>query len=191
MSVRLALPPGGAKEINNAPERSATIRDDRGRCKSFRVDARQRMMHPGGLVRAGGVEPPQALLPYGFSYQLRLSPPPLASRLARLWSGLYLHPAPAEVRCCPSSLYTFPPRACLLGKAGADGLGSGLPVEVSPNLGSSASEVSPGAPKSRQVRCVYRFRHARVTTALYSCAGGPPASGFALRTCGARSIDFD
>src|SRR5215470_7989302 len=27
------------------------------------------------VVRAGGLEPPQALLPYGFSYQLRLSPP--------------------------------------------------------------------------------------------------------------------
>src|SRR5262249_49797317 len=29
----------------------------------------------GCVVRAGGLEPPQALLPYGFSYQLRLSPP--------------------------------------------------------------------------------------------------------------------
>ena len=32
---------------------------------------------------------------------------------ASLWSGLSLHRAPAEpeVRCCPSSLYTFPSRA--------------------------------------------------------------------------------
>jgi len=29
----------------------------------------------GALVRAGGLEPPQASLPYGFSYQLRLWPP--------------------------------------------------------------------------------------------------------------------
>jgi len=28
------------------------------------------------MVRAGGLEPPQALRPYGFSYPLRLSPPP-------------------------------------------------------------------------------------------------------------------
>lgn len=27
------------------------------------------------LVRAGGLEPPQTFRPYGFSYQLRLSPP--------------------------------------------------------------------------------------------------------------------
>ena len=28
------------------------------------------------MVRAAGLEPAQALLPYGFSYPLRLSPPP-------------------------------------------------------------------------------------------------------------------
>ena len=38
----------------------------------------RRFAHLAGvrLVRAGGLEPPQALRPYGFSYQLRLSPPP-------------------------------------------------------------------------------------------------------------------
>jgi hypothetical protein len=40
------------------------------------------------VVRATGIEPVQALRPYGFSYQLRLSPP---LRLQRLWSGLSLH----------------------------------------------------------------------------------------------------
>src|SRR5215471_15979375 len=34
-----------------------------------------RLPSRGCVVRAGGLEPPQALLPYGFSYQLRLSPP--------------------------------------------------------------------------------------------------------------------
>jgi hypothetical protein len=39
------------------------------------------------VVRAGGLEPPQALLPYGFSYQLRLSPPS-PSRQRRRVCGL-------------------------------------------------------------------------------------------------------
>ena len=54
-----------------------------------------------------------------------------------LRSGLSLHPPPEnpELRCCPSSLYTFP--------AGVfSGLGSGLPFKGSPNLSSSASPVS-------------------------------------------------
>jgi len=36
------------------------------------------------MVRAGGLEPPQASLPYGFSYQLRLSPlsPAVSTRQA-------------------------------------------------------------------------------------------------------------
>lgn len=42
------------------------------------------------LVRAGGLEPPRDK-PDGFSYQLRLSPPP---PMGRLWSGLSLHRAP-------------------------------------------------------------------------------------------------
>jgi hypothetical protein len=55
------------------------------------------------MVRAEGLEPSRALRPNGFSYHLRLSPPP--SR--RLWSGLSLHRG-LRRRCCPSSLYTFP-----------------------------------------------------------------------------------
>src|SRR5712671_6506725 len=61
------------------------------------------------MVRAEGVEPPQAFRPYGFSYQLRLSPPCLSATGAKtgLWSGLSLHLS-VRLRCCPSSLYTFP-----------------------------------------------------------------------------------
>jgi len=53
-----------------------------------------------------------------------------------LRSGLSLHHPreDPELRCCPSSLYTFP--------AGLSGLGSGLPFKGSPNLSSSASPVS-------------------------------------------------
>jgi hypothetical protein len=46
---------------------------------------------------------------------------------------------PAAFRCCPSSLYTFPPMRAWLGIAIA---------EVSPNLGSSAPRVSPRALKT-------------------------------------------
>jgi len=72
---------------------------------------------------------------------------------------------PGEVRRCPSSLYTFPrpPRRMRGGPRAWLGIAK---REVSPNLSSSASGVSPGAPKSPQVRCVYRFRHARVTDPL-------------------------
>jgi len=53
---------------------------------------------------------------------------------------------PPEVRCCPSSLYTFPSRRP--GRGRLSGLGSGLPgTKVSPSLGSSAPGVSPGALK--------------------------------------------
>ena len=95
---------------------------------------------------------------------------------ASLWSGLSLHRAPAEpeVRCCPSSLYTFPSRA----RARA---WLGIAIKVSPSLGSSASGVSPGALKSPQVRCVYRFRHARVTELLYRWE---PSGGYSIFQAG-------
>jgi hypothetical protein len=89
-----------------------------------------------GVVRAAGVEPAQAFRPYGFSYPLRLSPPPFG-----VWGLDYPFTlARARLRCCPSSLYTFR-RAC-----GCRRLGSGLPLgEVSPTLGSSTAPVSRGA----------------------------------------------
>jgi len=61
-----------------------------------------------------------------------------------LGSGLSLHPPPkdAGLRCCPSSLYTFPD--CSMSSR----LGSGLPFQVSPNLGSSASPVSQASTQS-------------------------------------------
>ena len=58
------------------------------------------------LVRAGGLEPPQALRPYGCSYQLRLAPPPGWAFV--VWTIPSPCPADAGGRCCPSSLYTFP-----------------------------------------------------------------------------------
>jgi len=69
------------------------------------------------MVRAEGLEPSRALRPNGFSYHLRLSPPPFGV------CGLdYPFTVALGCRCCPSSLYTFPS-----GTYRPSGLGSGLP----------------------------------------------------------------
>jgi len=59
------------------------------------------------MVRAGGLEPPRAM-PYGFSYPPRLSPPLPGRGAFGVWTIPSPFPARAGVRCCPSSLYTFP-----------------------------------------------------------------------------------
>jgi hypothetical protein len=97
--------------------------------------------------------------PCGFSCRLRLSPPGRDAPeelTPSLRSGLSLHPPPEapELRCCPSSLYTFP-AGCF------SGLGSGLPFKVSPNLSSSASPVSRRALKFSLSPLRMPFRHAR------------------------------
>jgi len=128
------------------------------------------------MVRAGGLEPPQALLPYGFSYQLRLSPP----RLAPAEPGefvVWTIPSPCSGcrRLGAARLVSTPSPP---GPARRPPSGAWLGVarqKVSPSLSSSASRVSRGSTqRSPQVRCVYRFRHARVT-ALYIALGRPGA----------------
>ena len=81
------------------------------------------------VVRAGGLEPPRPVRVCGFSYHFGFR------RLARRVRGLdYPFTSPRErLRCCPSSLYTFPKTS---------GLGSGLPFKVSPTLSSSTPPVS-------------------------------------------------
>jgi hypothetical protein len=78
--------------------------------------------------------------PCGFSYRLRLSPPgreAFAGLTPSLRSGLSLHRPPEnpELRCCPSSLYTFPADV-------SPGLARDCHFKVSPTLSSSASPVS-------------------------------------------------
>jgi hypothetical protein len=86
----------------------------------------------------------------------------LAALTPGLRSGLSLHHPPEGpgLRCCPSSLYTFP-NGCL-----PSGLGSGLPFQVSPNLGSSASPVSRRALKFFSSPLRMPFRHARACRLL-------------------------
>jgi hypothetical protein len=82
-----------------------------------------------GVVRAGGLEPPRPVRVCGFSYHFGFRRP--ATRVRGLD---YPFTIPRErFRCCPSSLYTFPK---------ISGLGSGLPVKVSPTLSSSTPPVS-------------------------------------------------
>ncbi len=85
------------------------------------------------MVRAEGVEPSRALRPYGFSCHFGFRRRPVGVRGLDYPFTVRSH---SGVRCCPSSLYTFP--------AGSvpSGLGSGLPFQGSPTLSSSASPVS-------------------------------------------------
>src|SRR5205809_888057 len=69
-----------------------------------------------GVVRADRLEAAHAFLSFGFSSQLRLSPPrpPPCRRVCGLdYPFTMLRPGRwplLEGRCCPSSLYTFPVR---------------------------------------------------------------------------------
>ena len=75
------------------------------------------------------------------------------------------------VRCCPSSLYTFP----------LPGLARDCRREVSPSLGSSASAVSRGALNaSSPLRLP--FRHARVARKAIPMAAGVAKTAFAANT---------
>jgi hypothetical protein len=103
------------------------------------------------VVRAAGLEPAQAFRPYGFSYPLRLSPPPFG-----VWGLDYPFTlARARLRCCPSSLYTFRRHV------GAGGLARDCHLERFPRLWAVLQPRFPGVHSIAQVRCVYQFRHAR------------------------------
>ena len=89
------------------------------------------------LVRAEGLEPSRTLRSNGFSCPLRLSPRPTAFAMG---FGVWTIPSPypdlaPDVRCCPSSLYTFP------AVSGRAWLGIAT-LQGSPTLSSSASPVS-------------------------------------------------
>ena len=61
------------------------------------------------MVRAEGLEPSRTLRSNGFSCPLRLSPPLHSCR--KVWGLDYPFTVPdltPALRCCPSSLYTFP-----------------------------------------------------------------------------------
>ena len=78
----------------------------------------------GKLVRAEGLEPSRALRPNGFSYPSTAFAAPASSAGFGVWTI----PSPCpdlapSLRCCPSSLYTFP-TGTLIAPAG---LGSGTP----------------------------------------------------------------
>jgi hypothetical protein len=91
----------------------------------------------GKLVRAEGLEPSRALRPNGFSYPATAFAAP--ANLAAGF-GVWTIPSPCPdlapgVRCCPSSLYTFP------AVSGRAWLGIAM-LQGSPTLSSSASPVS-------------------------------------------------
>jgi hypothetical protein len=120
------------------------------------------------VVRAEGVEPSRAVKLNGFSYRLRLSPPGRSlSERARPVCGLdYPFTVPRKdpgLRCCPSSLYTFPAGGSLRAWLGIAISGSpefgqfciaGFPDEHSSFLKSVASAISP-RPRGRLSIAVY------------------------------------
>jgi hypothetical protein len=100
-------------------------------------------------VRAAGLEPTQGLRPYGFSYQLRLSPS--HTREVRdcefvVWTILHRGVRPGEAFAVGAArLVSTPSRETFVLRAW---LGTAT-CEGSPTLRSSASPVSRRAPKSR------------------------------------------
>jgi len=132
-----------------------------------------------GFGAGGGTRTPTGLPPTDFRTNYGFRRPAAArSRFGAfvVWtipspcSGPRIAPGHAPgVRCCPSSLYTFP----------FPGLARDCRREVSPSLGSSASVVSRGALKcSSPLRPP--FRHARVAAkAIPTLPGVAKATGLA------------
>ena len=135
------------------------------------------------LVRAGGLEPPRAFAQRIFVPSTAFAAAQDASSTARLRSGLSLHPVRDKcrrVRCCPSSLYTFP-----AGRSLRPGLARDCHLTGSPEFGQFYVA---GFPASTQVVASsplrLPFRHARRgnlaiarfvgrATAFSAVAGGP------------------
>jgi len=115
------------------------------------------------VVRAVGVEPTQAealriFMPAAaFAVRARRSCAPARG----LWSGLSLHRLPVLRGLGAARLVSTPSRRKFPSR-----LGSGLPLQVSPNLGSSASPVSRRALKFSLSPLRMPFRHARVAVRL-------------------------
>ncbi len=111
------------------------------------------------MVRAVGVEPTQALQPCGFSCRLRLSPPARGARFA-VWTIPSPSPGVPRLRCCPSSLYTFPAEISVQAWLG-------IAIAGFPEFGQFCIA---GFPASTQVSLSplrMPFRHARVAGHLH------------------------
>ena len=111
---------------------SPTPKRDHGDPQTFRL----RSAGKGKLVRAEGLEPSRTLRSNGFSYPATA----FAAPAVLPGFGVWTIPSPClgrfrDVRCCPSSLYTFP------AVSGRAWLGIAI-SQGSPNLSSSASPVS-------------------------------------------------
>ena len=90
-----------------------------------------------GMVRAEGLEPSRAQGSTDFRTSYGFHRP----HSRGLWSGLSLHPSRKGLRCCPSSLYTFP--------AERPGLARDRHLKGFPEF---EQFYIPGFPKSTQVR---------------------------------------
>ena len=111
------------------------------------------------MVRAEGLEPSRAVKLNGFSYRLRLSPPERSVlKRPRQVCGLdYPFTVPRNIRGLGAARLVSTPSLSV-----CSGLGSGLPFQVSPNLGSSASPVSQASTQVCLSPLRLPFRHARM-----------------------------
>ena len=106
------------------------------------------LRRPKGGGAGGGTRTPTGLA----ALRIFIPATAFAAALRRLGSGLSLHLAPSPgVRCCPSSLYTFP-RA---------GLARDYHFTGFPEFEQFYVADFPARTQVVQVRCVYQFRHAR------------------------------
>jgi len=116
----------------------------------------QKPPHRQELVRAGGIEPPQVLRPYGFSYHFGFRRRLAIRRPFVVWTIPLPYPHEAGLRHCPSSLYTFQTHQA------ASGLARDYQERGFPEFEQFCTAGFPAGTRSRiQVRCVYQFRHAR------------------------------
>jgi len=128
-----------------------------GRCKCPAVSRRKILQK--GMVRAEGFEPSRAVKLNGFSYRLRLSPPGRdVSGHARQVCGLdYPFTIPRKIRGLGAARLVSTPS-----RSGAPGLARDCHFRF-PRIWAVLHRRFPGrALKFPQVRCVCRFRHARM-----------------------------
>ena len=141
------------------------------------------------MVRAGGLEPPQALRPCGFSCRLRLSPPGHGRSRACVrfvvWTIPSPYPGTPGLRCCPSSLYTFPTNISVRAWLG-------ITIAGFPEFGQFCIASFPACTQVALSPLRMPFRHARVpqliaipmieqATGIYTCCDVPKLKAPRLR----------
>ena len=113
--------------------------------------------------------PHEPFRPCGFSCRLRLSPPARGARFA-VWTIPSPSPGDLGLRCCPSSLYTFPAEISLQGWLG-------IAIAGFPDFGQFCIAGFPASTQVSSSPLRMPFRHAR-TVVNRSARTWPAQSDF-------------